>query len=152
MISVAYPWPPTWTHAQLFLGTSKYPRENTYKDLVNRNGGSSNASTSMDMTLYKFEVRLCQKAWICTWPSSIHQCLFVVPTYYHHQVAAECYESVLDVFSQFFIGKVWEQLPILHTCVPSHVYYLLSCTHTHSPTFHRDGHWTRNESGRRREW
>ena len=65
--------PPTHLSPQLFLGTEKYPRENTYKDLVNKNGGSSNASTSMDLTLYKFEA------------------------------SSEAYPSVLDVFSQFFI-------------------------------------------------
>lgn len=58
---------------QLFLGTEKYPRENTYKDLVSKSGGSSNASTSMDLTLYKFES------------------------------SADAFEDVLDVFAQFFI-------------------------------------------------
>lgn len=56
-------------------GTEKYPRENTYKDLVNRHGGHSNASTSMDMTVYQFDL-----------------------------AAPEHYEGVLDVFAQFFIG------------------------------------------------
>lgn len=40
----------------LFLGTSKYPRENVYKEAVNRHGGTSNASTAMDMTVYQFSV------------------------------------------------------------------------------------------------
>jgi len=60
---------------QLFLGTDKYPRENTYKDLVNKSGGSSNAFTSMDLTLYKF------------------------------QASADAFAGVLDVFAQFFICK-----------------------------------------------
>lgn len=59
----------------LFLGSGKYPRENTYKDLVNRHGGHANASTSMDLTVYHFDV-----------------------------AAPEHYPAVLDVFAQFFIG------------------------------------------------
>jgi insulysin len=59
----------------LFLGTAKYERENTYKDLVSRHGGRSNASTSMDMTVYQFDL-----------------------------AAPEQFEAVLDVFAQFFIG------------------------------------------------
>ena len=40
----------------LFLGTSKFPDENCYKDFLNRNGGSSNAGTGMEETTYKFDV------------------------------------------------------------------------------------------------
>lgn len=63
----------------LFLGTEKYPRENTYKDLVSKSGGSSNASTSMDLTLYKFEC------------------------------SADAFEDVLDVFAQFFICPLFTE-------------------------------------------
>lgn len=59
----------------LFLGTAKYPVENAYKSLVNKHGGHTNASTSMDMTVYQFDL-----------------------------AAAEHYEAALDVFAQFFIG------------------------------------------------
>ncbi|CAM9588344.1 unnamed protein product, partial [Phaeothamnion confervicola] len=40
----------------LFLGTKKYPLENAYKAYLAKHGGTSNASTSMDATIYKFDV------------------------------------------------------------------------------------------------
>ena len=41
----------------LFLGTRKYPEENTYKSFLSVNGGASNASTSLDMTNYHFDIK-----------------------------------------------------------------------------------------------
>ena len=61
-----------FTEHMLFLGTEKYPVENHYKDILNQNGGSSNASTSMEATVYKFDV--------------------------NHEHFTTC----LDIFSQFF--------------------------------------------------
>ncbi|KAG5188021.1 Metalloenzyme, LuxS/M16 peptidase-like protein [Tribonema minus] len=40
----------------LFLGTGKYPTENAYKSYLAKHGGRSNASTSMEATVYQFEV------------------------------------------------------------------------------------------------
>lgn len=40
----------------MFLGSEKYPKENAYKDYLNKNGGGSNAATGMEATTYKFEV------------------------------------------------------------------------------------------------
>jgi hypothetical protein len=37
-------------------GTEKYPVENHYKQFLSKHGGSSNASTSMETTVYKFDV------------------------------------------------------------------------------------------------
>ena len=37
-------------------GTEKYPVENHYKQFLSKHGGSSNASTSMEATVYKFDV------------------------------------------------------------------------------------------------
>ena len=37
-------------------GTEKYPAENHYKQFLSKHGGSSNASTSMETTVYKFDV------------------------------------------------------------------------------------------------
>lgn len=45
-----------FTEHMLFLGTEKYPKENHYKEFLNSNSGSSNASTSMESTVYKFDV------------------------------------------------------------------------------------------------
>lgn len=41
----------------LFLGTAKYPDESEYQNYISKNGGSSNASTSMEHTQYYFDVR-----------------------------------------------------------------------------------------------
>lgn len=37
----------------LFMGTSKYPEENAFDDYLLKNGGSMNAETQMDKTVYK---------------------------------------------------------------------------------------------------
>ena len=61
-----------FTEHMLFLGTDKYPRENYYKDFLSRHGGSSNASTSMEATIYHFDVN------------------------------SPYFSEALDIFSQFF--------------------------------------------------
>ncbi len=38
----------------LFLGTEKYPEEESYKQFLSKNGGGCNASTSDDWTRYAF--------------------------------------------------------------------------------------------------
>jgi insulysin len=40
----------------LFLGSEKYPEESAYKKFLAAHGGRSNASTSMEATVFKFEV------------------------------------------------------------------------------------------------
>ncbi|CAL7937409.1 unnamed protein product [Xylocopa violacea] len=40
----------------LFLGTEKYPEKNDYNKYLSQNGGTYNASTNMDNTLYYFDV------------------------------------------------------------------------------------------------
>lgn len=40
----------------LFLGTQKYPHENEYNEFLSHHAGSSNAYTSMDETMYFFDV------------------------------------------------------------------------------------------------
>jgi len=39
-----------------FLGSEKYPGENEYKRYLSSHGGRSNASTSLHLTTYKFDV------------------------------------------------------------------------------------------------
>lgn len=41
----------------LFLGTKKYPEENSYNTFLNQNGGYSNAFTASEETNYFFEVQ-----------------------------------------------------------------------------------------------
>ena len=67
-----YPGLAHFTEHMLFLGTEKYPQENHYKQFLNSHGGSSNASTSMEATVYRFDV------------NSIH------------------FSEALDIFCQFF--------------------------------------------------
>jgi insulysin len=51
-----YPGLAHFTEHMLFLGTEKFPSENHYKQYLTQNGGSSNAGTSMESTVYKFNV------------------------------------------------------------------------------------------------
>lgn len=60
-----------------FLGSEKYPGENEYKNYLSQHGGRSNASTSMHLTTYKFEILA---------PYAAH---------------------ALDVFSQFFVAPLF---------------------------------------------
>jgi len=60
------------TEHAVFLGSAKYPVENAYKNFLNKNGGSSNAGTSMEYTTYKFNVN------------------------------SDAFDPALDLFSQFF--------------------------------------------------
>ncbi len=40
----------------LFMGTEKFPQENAYQLYLSNHGGSSNAYTSQDHTVYYFDV------------------------------------------------------------------------------------------------
>lgn len=67
-----YPGLAHFTEHMLFLGTRKFPDENHYKKYVSKHGGSSNAATGMESTVYKFNV------------------------------ISDAFEGGLDIFSQFF--------------------------------------------------
>ena len=56
----------------LFLGTKKYPEENSYSKHIQNNGGAKNAATAEDYTYYYFDVK------------------------------NEAYPQAIDLFSQFF--------------------------------------------------
>lgn len=40
----------------LFLGTKKYPQEDSFESFLSANGGSSNAFTDVEDTVYYFEM------------------------------------------------------------------------------------------------
>mmetsp|Transcript_22399 Transcript_22399/g.46576 ORF Transcript_22399/g.46576 Transcript_22399/m.46576 type:complete len:1143 (+) Transcript_22399:186-3614(+) len=63
----------------VFLGSSRYPAENCYKKLLSQHGGRSNASTSMERTVFKFDV------------------------------VSPHLDEVLDVFASFFISPTFSQ-------------------------------------------
>ncbi|XP_018580177.1 insulin-degrading enzyme [Anoplophora glabripennis] len=63
----------------LFLGTKKYPNENDYNKFLSEHGGSSNAATYPDHTIYYFDI---------------------VP---------EQLSSALDRFSQFFVAPLFTE-------------------------------------------
>eukprot|EP01041_Mallomonas_annulata_P001218 gene1218-2369_t len=67
-----YPGMAHFTEHMLFLGTNKYPKENYYKEFLNKNGGSSNAGTAMEYTTYMFDINFKE------------------------------FETAVDIFSQFF--------------------------------------------------
>ena len=61
----------------VFLGSEKYPIENEYKKFLAQHGGRSNASTSLHLTTFKFEV------------------------------LADHAEQALDIFSNFFVSPLF---------------------------------------------
>lgn len=61
-----------FTEHMLFLGSKKYPKENSYKEYLSKHGGSSNGATAMEYTSYFFTVN------------------------------ADKFEGALDIFAQFF--------------------------------------------------
>lgn len=63
----------------LFLGTEKFPQENSYSAFLSENGGSSNAATYPDCTKFYFDI-----------------------------IPDRLYET-LDRFSQFFIAPLFTE-------------------------------------------
>ena len=63
----------------LFQGSFKYPNTNTYNEFLNENGGSSNAFTACEITLYYFDV------------------------------VADKFDKALDIFSRFFIDPTFNK-------------------------------------------
>jgi len=62
-----------------FLGSTKYPGENQYKQYLAQHGGRSNASTSLFTTIYKFEI------------------------------LAPHAETAIDMFAQFFVSPLFTE-------------------------------------------
>jgi len=63
----------------LFLGTEKYPVENSYSSFLNSHGGYSNAYTSQENTVYYFDVQ------------------------------NDAFEEALNMFSSFFICPLFTE-------------------------------------------
>jgi len=63
-----------FTEHMLFLGSEKFPKENSYKEYLSKHGGSSNGATGMEYTSYYFGVN------------------------------AANFEGALDIFAQFFVN------------------------------------------------
>ena len=61
----------------LSMGSKKYPSENEYGEYLSKNGGSSNAYTEEDKTIFFFDV------------------------------SNEAFEGALDRFAQFFISSIF---------------------------------------------
>ena len=68
-----------FTEHMLFLGTEKYPDENSYSSFLQKHGGHSNAYTAGESTNYYFDV--------------VHNHL----------------EEALDRFSQFFVAPLFTE-------------------------------------------
>lgn len=63
----------------LFQGSSKYPDTNTYNKFINENGGSSNAFTASEITVYHFDIMSIK------------------------------FDQGLDIFSRFFIDPLFKE-------------------------------------------
>ena len=72
-LSFCPPSPPTHTHTHththtypehmLFMGSTKYPDENSFDGFVRKHGGDDNASTDCEWTI--FQVRVCVCVCLC---------------------------------------------------------------------------------------
>jgi secreted Zn-dependent insulinase-like peptidase len=118
----------------LFLGTEKYPDENSYSTFLSSNSGKSNAFTAMENTNYMFDVRpyspsltsnyyTCRSSFlslrlspdflwallILTYRSSL-QTLPTFAEFMQTQVGHGQLEEALDRFSQFFTGPLFTQV------------------------------------------
>lgn len=74
-----YPGMAHFCEHMLFLGTKKYPTEDGYQKYIQENGGTLNAYTASDMTVYMFSVK------------------------------NEAFDGALDRFSHFFIDPIFSQ-------------------------------------------
>ena len=63
----------------LFMGTKKYPSENDYREYLSKYGGSSNAGTQNDRTIFFFDI------------------------------SNEAFEGALDRFAEFFISSTFNE-------------------------------------------
>lgn len=79
----------------LFLGTEKYPDENSYSAFLNQHGGNSNAYTASEYTNYYFDVQA----------SFLEVCSPHVPRSCRHRAFFACSGSV-GSFLAIFRGAV----------------------------------------------
>ncbi|TPP63358.1 Insulin-degrading enzyme [Fasciola gigantica] len=77
----------------LFLGTERFPIENTYSKFISEHGGQCNAATKPDETLYAFDIN----------PANL--------------------EEALDIFSQFFISPLFTESAALREINAIHAEY-----------------------------
>lgn len=60
----------------VFMGSEKYPNENVFDSFISKNGGSDNAHTETETTVFEFEIQ------------------------------PECFAKALDIWAQFFISPL----------------------------------------------
>ena len=65
----------------LFLGSKKYPKENSYKEYLSRHGGSSNGATAMEYTSYFFSVNAAHFEGALDIFSQVHTYIYVFTLY-----------------------------------------------------------------------
>lgn len=63
----------------LLLGSEKYPREGEYLEYICKNGGSINATTAVDMTMFRFDT------------------------------SQTAFATALDMFANFFINPLFRE-------------------------------------------
>ena len=113
----------------LFLGTEKYPDENSYSSFLATHGGSSNAFTASETTNYHFEVQapylevlLCHRTRVVAWASACHCVPFAAQRVYFSFLACVVAQETLDRFAQFFIAPLFTESATereLKVCYPN---------------------------------
>mmetsp|Transcript_5240 Transcript_5240/g.7540 ORF Transcript_5240/g.7540 Transcript_5240/m.7540 type:complete len:1284 (-) Transcript_5240:110-3961(-) len=82
----------------LFLGTEKYPEENSYESFLNTNGGSTNAYTDMEDTNYYFSVAPLD-----------HDEEEEEEDLNHNGGTSGALSGALDRFAQFFVSPLFRE-------------------------------------------
>lgn len=103
----------------LFMGSTKYPEENAYDAFMSKHGGSDNAYTELEYTVYHFEI------------------------------AQEYLAKALDMFAQFFtsplmlessvereLNSIESEFQLVKNSDGSRIQHLMSFTCGHSPSEH----------------
>lgn len=75
----------------LFLGTEKYPNENDYNKFLSEHGGSSNAATYPDHTIYYFDVVPEHLS------NALDRCVIMVFTYWMKLTKIYSYHLIIEM-------------------------------------------------------
>lgn len=84
----------------LFMGTEKYPREDEYKDFVGLCGGSSNAFTEINKTLYYFAIPASTREDKFLHALHMFAQFFICPLF-----KAECINREIEAVNSEFLGQ-----------------------------------------------
>lgn len=118
-----YPGTAHFCEHLLFMGSEKYPEENGYGKFVQDNGGSLNAFTASDRTVYTFTVR--HNAFSDVLDRFAH--FFIDPLFNPSSVGREL-KAVDQEFRNHIESDGWRLMMVLKACASKdHPYRLFNC-------------------------